>query len=86
MVYFWIEILVYFWGEINITWIVSALIIGLTYLYLAVFGKSLNPEKYFVELKEQIKKNVYREFTVDLSELNELKELENELNKKLNKA
>jgi hypothetical protein len=80
-------VLIFPWDVMEkITWIVSALIIGLTYLYLAVFGKSLNPEKYFVELKEQIKKNVYREFTVDLSELNELKELENELNKKLNKA
>lgn len=68
----------------KVTWIVSALIIGLTYLYLAVYGKSLNPERYFVGLKERTKKEVYREFTVDLSELKELEELKNSLEKQMN--
>lgn len=65
----------------RITWIASALILGLTYAYIAIYGKSFNPADYFKLLKNKIVKRVYLEFMVDFNELQELEELKKEFEK-----
>jgi len=77
-------VLIFDWNVMEkITWIVSALIIGLTYVYMGLYGKSFNPVEFFDVLKTKITNRVYREFTVDLSEISELEELEKELKEKI---
>jgi len=66
----------------KITWIAAALIVGLTYAYLGLYGKNFNPAEYFRGLKNRIVKRVYLEFMVDLNELKELEEIKAELEKK----
>jgi hypothetical protein len=65
----------------KITWIASALIVGLTYAYLGIHGKSFDPSEYFKLLKIRITNRVYLEFMVDLSELKELEGLKSEYEK-----
>lgn len=77
-------VLIFDWNVMErITWIASALVVGLTYTYMALHGKSFNPEEFFVALKAKIRKRVYREFTVDLTEIAELEELEKDLKEKI---
>ena len=75
-------VILFEWNTMEkITWIASALIVGLTYAYLGIHGKSFDPSEYFKLLKNRITKRVYLEFMVDLSELKELEELKSEFDK-----
>ena len=75
-------VILFDWNTMEkITWISSALIVGLTYTYLGIHGKSFDPSEYFKLLKNRITKRVYLEFMVDLSELKELEELKSEFDK-----
>lgn len=68
----------------RITWISSALIVGLTYLYIGIYGKSPNPMDYFKVLKEKIINKTFLEFMVDLNELKEYEDIKIELEKNIN--
>ena len=75
-------VILFEWNTMEkITWIASALIVGLTYAYLGIHGKSFDPSEYFKLLKIRITKRVYLEFMVDLSELKELEGLKSEYEK-----
>lgn len=79
-----ISVLIFDWSIMDrITWIVSALIIGLTYAYMAIYGKSLNPIEYFEILKDKNIKKAFLEFMIDLNELKEYEDLKIELCKKI---
>ena len=75
-------VILFDWNTMEkLTWIASALIVGLTYAYLGIHGKSFDPSEYFKLLKIRITKRVYLEFMVDLSELKELEGLKSEYEK-----
>lgn len=67
-----------------ITWLSTFIIIGLSYAYMIIYGKSFNPNKYFEELKERCVNEAYNDFLVDLSELEELETLKLEIEQKIN--
>lgn len=68
----------------RITWIASALIVGLTYAYIGIYGKSPNPVDYFKVLKEKNINKTFLEFMVDLNELKEYEDIQIELKNKIN--
>jgi hypothetical protein len=77
-------VLIFSWDKMEkITFIFSAVIAGLTYTYLAIYGKSFNPSEYFNSIKERNIKKAYQEFMVDLNELKENEELKIELKNKI---
>lgn len=67
------------------TYFFSSIIIGLSYLYLCIFGKSFNPQDYFDLLKNRDLEKSYQEFLVDFSELEELNEMEINLQNEIDK-
>ena len=64
------------------TWLCSSIILALSYLYLICYGKSFNPKDYLTELRKKCSIDANSEFMVDLTELCELKELQQELSSK----
>lgn len=77
-------VIIFDWNIMEkITWIASFLIFGLTYAYLGIYGKNFNPEKYFIELRNQCKLEACNEFMVDLNEISELEDLKKQLEKQI---
>lgn len=72
-----------------VTYVLSSLGFICSYLYLSITGKSFNPTEYFTLKKEELEKQVYKEFNFDTDRLASLKdkktELENEVRELENK-
>ncbi|MDD2307797.1 MAG: hypothetical protein PHP53_24050 [Prolixibacteraceae bacterium] len=73
-------VIIFSWDKMEkITYIFSMVTVGLTYTYIAIYGKSFDPTEYFNAIKEKNIKKAFQEFMVDLNDLKEYEELKIEL-------
>lgn len=65
---------IYGWEKMEfITWLGSAVIVAITYLYFAIYAETPNPKEFIVKYKEKYKDRIYKKYDVDLSKLETLK-------------
>jgi len=65
------------------TWILTCVQFVLSWLYMAIYGKSVNPLEAFKVKEEKLIKTQYQKFQYNQEEYNDLIELEKELEKEL---
>lgn len=71
----------YGWDKMEfIAWVISGLVSSIPYLFFAIVGKSINPQKIIeVKCKNKYRHRIYKEYHVDLSKLRSLEEEKNNL-------